>query len=234
MKNMKKTLGTVILFLPVLLMTTNVYARSCVRRTRIVYTNESFMTTQAQQGFDISKYLKDQLNQKTQHATEKTTKAAAVTVKTTAAKTTTTEKATETTTQAPKQSTAAPNTSAANEILNLVNKERAANGLSALKLDTALSNVAQAKAQDMYNKKYFSHTSPTYGSPFDMMKSFGISYRTAGENIAKGQKTPAAVMSAWMNSDGHRKNILGSGYTKLGVGYVNAGGTTYWVQMFVG
>ena len=67
-----------------------------------------------------------------------------------------------------------------------------------------------------------------------MMKKFGISYRAAGENIAKGQKTPQAVMSAWMNSDGHRKNILGKSYTQLGVGYVYNNGSPYWVQLFKG
>ena len=65
----------------------------------------------------------------------------------------------------------------------------------------------------MINKNYFDHTSPTYGSPFDMMKKFGISYRTAGENIAKGQRTPQEVMNSWMNSSGHRANILNSSFT---------------------
>ena len=95
--------------------------------------------------------------------------------------------------------------------------------------------LAQMKAEDMAENGYFSHTSPTYGSAFDMMNQYGFSYRTAGENIAKGQKTASSVMSAWMNSQGHRANILGSGYTKLGVGYaVDSGGTAYWVQMFAG
>ena len=78
---------------------------------------------------------------------------------------------------------------------------------------------------------YFSHTSPTYGSPFQMMKSFGISYRTAGENIAKGYASPEAVVNAWMNSPGHRANILNSTYTHIGVGYVPSG--NYWTQMFI-
>ena len=84
----------------------------------------------------------------------------------------------------------------------------------------------------MKNNNYFSHTSPTYGSPFDMMKQFGISYKTAGENIAKGQKTPEAVVNAWMNSEGHRSNILNANYTQMGLGYTN--GTVYWCQMFIG
>ncbi|MBQ2931950.1 MAG: hypothetical protein IJE62_03780 [Clostridia bacterium] len=77
-----------------------------------------------------------------------------------------------------------------------------------------------------------SHTSPVYGSPFDMMKSFGISYKTAGENIARGQATPQAVVNGWMNSAGHRANILNASYNTIGVGYVADG--NYWTQMFVG
>ncbi len=151
----------------------------------------------------------------------------------------TTKPAAQTTTQANTQ-TASQNTAqktdmtVANQILSIVNKERAAYGLPALTLDTQLCTAAQAKAEDMKAKNYFSHTSPTYGSPFEMMKKFGISYRAAGENIAKGQKTPQAVMSAWMNSDGHRKNILGKSYTQLGVGYVYNNGSPYWVQLFKG
>lgn len=125
--------------------------------------------------------------------------------------------------------------SKASEILSLVNKERSAAGLSGLKADSSLNMLAQLKAEDMAKNKYFSHNSPTYGSAFDMMKQYGFSYRTAGENIAKGQKSSQTVMNAWMNSSGHRANILGSSYTKLGVGYaVDAGGNTYWVQMFAG
>ncbi len=101
-------------------------------------------------------------------------------------------------------------------------------------LNTKLAGVAETKAEDMRDKNYFSHTSPTYGSPFDMMKQFGISYTAAGENIAKGQKTPESVMSAWMNSPGHRANIMNSNYEQIGVGYVtDSNGTTYWVQEFI-
>lgn len=121
------------------------------------------------------------------------------------------------------------------EVVNLVNKERAKYGLSALKSNSSLANVATIKSQDMVNKNYFSHTSPTYGSPFDMMKQFGISYKTAGENIAMGQKTPSEVVTAWMNSEGHRKNILSSSFTQIGVGVAkNANGQLYWTQMFIG
>lgn len=121
------------------------------------------------------------------------------------------------------------------EVVNLVNKERAKYGLSALKSNSSLANVATIKSQDMVNKNYFSHTSPTYGSPFDMMKQFGISYKTAGENIAMGQKTPSEVVTAWMNSEGHRKNILSSSFTQIGVGVAkNANSQLYWTQMFIG
>ena len=114
--------------------------------------------------------------------------------------------------------------------MSLVNQERAKAGLKALGSDAALTNVAVVKAKDMVDNNYFDHNSPTYGSPFDMMKSFGISYSYAGENIAKGQRSPAEVMNAWMNSSGHRANILSANFTKIGVGYVNGA----WVQVFTG
>lgn len=117
------------------------------------------------------------------------------------------------------------------EVIRLVNEIRKQNGLKELQTDWQLSRVARYKSQDMKNNNYFSHTSPTYGSPFDMMKSFGISYKAAGENIAKGQKTPQAVVNAWMNSAGHRENILKASYTHIGVGYVASG--NYWTQMFI-
>ena len=118
------------------------------------------------------------------------------------------------------------------EVVRLVNQERVKNGLKELTYDWELSRVARYKSQDMKNNNYFSHTSPTYGSPFQMMKSFNISYRSAGENIAKGQTTPQQVVNAWMNSSGHRANILNSSFTHIGVGYVADG--NYWTQMFVG
>lgn len=117
-------------------------------------------------------------------------------------------------------------------VVELVNEIRAENGLSKLTLNTELSAVARLKSQDMKDKNYFSHTSPTYGSPFDMMKQFGISYRTAGENIAYGYATPESVVDGWMNSPGHRANILNSSYKEIGVGYVASG--HYWTQMFIG
>ena len=118
------------------------------------------------------------------------------------------------------------------QVVSLVNAERAKYGLPALKMDWELSRVARYKSQDMRDRGYFSHTSPTYGSPFDMMKKFGLSYRYAGENIAKGYSSPAAVVKGWMNSEGHRANILNKNFTKIGVGYVADG--NYWTQMFIG
>lgn len=118
------------------------------------------------------------------------------------------------------------------QVVALVNEQRAANGLRPLTLSTALSNAARTKSQDMHDNHYFAHESPTYGSPFDMLTSFGISYRTAGENIAMGYATPEAVMNAWMNSSGHRANILNASYTQIGVGYVADG--NYWTQEFTG
>jgi len=118
-------------------------------------------------------------------------------------------------------------------VIALVNKERAAVGLSALKENTELDNVATLKSEDMAKLGYFSHTSPTYGSPFEMLKQFGISYTAAGENIAYGQSTPAEVMTGWMNSEGHRANILNSNFTQIGVGIAKkANGQYVWTQTF--
>jgi len=118
------------------------------------------------------------------------------------------------------------------EVIRLVNEQRAKNGLKALTANWELSRVARYKSRDMADNRYFSHTSPTYGTPFQMIKAFGLSYRTAGENIAYGQRTPQAVVNAWMNSSGHRANILNASYTQIGVGYVSSG--HYWTQMFIG
>ncbi len=118
------------------------------------------------------------------------------------------------------------------EVVRLVNAERTKQGLAPLTHNWQLSRVARYKSEDMRAKSYFSHTSPTYGSPFQMLRSFDITYRTAGENIAKGQRTPAAVVSGWMASSGHRANILNSSFTEIGVGYVADG--NYWTQMFIG
>ncbi|WP_313800463.1 CAP domain-containing protein [Cytobacillus sp.] len=148
-----------------------------------------------------------------------------------------TQKPAQTQTQKPAQtqpSTPASSSVSAYEqkVLELTNQERAKYGVPALKLDVELSKVARAKSADMKAKGYFDHNSPTYGSPFDMMKQFGITYKSAGENIAMGQRTPEEVVNAWMNSEGHRKNILNASFTNLGVGYVADG--NYWTQMFIG
>lgn len=123
-------------------------------------------------------------------------------------------------------------TSFESEVIRLVNNIRQQNGLKALTENWELSRVARYKSQDMLDNRYFSHTSPTYGTPFQMIKAFGLSYRAAGENIAMGYSTPQAVVNGWMNSSGHRANILNASYTQIGVGYVAQG--NYWTQMFIG
>lgn len=121
-----------------------------------------------------------------------------------------------------------------NQVIQLTNAERTKRGLPPLKANWQLSRVARYKATDMRDKNYFSHTSPTYGSPFTMIKDFGLSYTAAGENIAAGQTTPKAVVTAWMNSPGHRANILSKSYTQIGVGYAQGGSYgCYWSQMFI-
>ncbi len=122
----------------------------------------------------------------------------------------------------------------AQAVLKLVNAERSKAGLQPLTLSEKLTNIAYTKAKDMAEKGYFSHNSPTYGSPFDMLKQFGVSYSTAGENIAAGQKTAEEVMDSWMNSSGHKANILNKSYTQLGVGFYRGGEYgTEWVQLFI-
>lgn len=118
------------------------------------------------------------------------------------------------------------------EVVSLTNDEREKNGLEPLESDAELSVVARDKSKDMQSNGYFSHESPTYGSPFDMMSDYGISYSTAGENIAHGQQSPEEVVDGWMNSEGHRENILNPDFTHIGVGYVEQG--NYWTQEFTG
>ena len=120
------------------------------------------------------------------------------------------------------------------EVLDLINKQRADNGLKALQIDYEVQRVAKIKAQDMVSNNYFAHESPTYGTPFNMLKNFGISYKTAGENIA-GNSSNSGAVTAWMNSAGHRANILNGNYTYTGIGVVNSNkyGKIY-VQMFIG
>jgi uncharacterized YkwD family protein/spore coat assembly protein SafA len=120
------------------------------------------------------------------------------------------------------------------EVVRLTNVERSKNGLPALTQNWELSRVARYKSADMANKGYFAHQSPTYGSPFTMMQNFGIRFSAAGENIAYGQRTPQEVVTAWMNSPGHRANILSRSYSQIGVGLArNKNGTAYWTQMFI-
>lgn len=134
----------------------------------------------------------------------------------------------------PQRSDGESESSQAVEILNLVNQERAKAGVPALTLSKKLTSIANTKAKDMADKNYFSHNSPTYGPPFDMLKQFGVSYSYAGENIAAGQKTAKEVMNSWMNSSGHRQNILNKNYTQLGVGYTSGGQYgSEWVQLFI-
>lgn len=117
------------------------------------------------------------------------------------------------------------------QVLKLINIERKNAKLSLLVLDHELNKVAKLKSEDMGVNNYFDHTSPNYGSPFDMMKKLGITYSAAAENIAKGYKTPEDVVNGWMNSPGHRKNILNPNYNKMGVG-IYFGNSTYWTQLF--
>lgn len=118
------------------------------------------------------------------------------------------------------------------EVVTLTNKYRAQYSLAPLSIDAHLSDIARMKSQDMRDKGYFDHNSPTYGSPFEMMKRFGVTYRTAGENIAMGYRTAQSVVDGWMNSPGHRANILNKSFTKIGVGYAADG--NYCTQMFIG
>lgn len=118
-------------------------------------------------------------------------------------------------------------------ILNLTNNARAASGAGALEYDKELARVAYYKAMDMVNKNYFSHQSPTYGSPFEMIRKFGISFTAAAENIA-GNKTADGAFYAWMGSSGHKANILNGNYNKTGVGvYTSPVYGKIFVQLFI-
>ncbi|WP_347489625.1 CAP domain-containing protein [Desulfoscipio sp. XC116] len=124
-------------------------------------------------------------------------------------------------------------TSDEQKMFQLVNEERAKYGAAPLKVNNELVKLASLKAQDMISKNYFSHTSPTYGSPFDMMKQFGIRYGYAGENLA-GASAVGTAHQNLMNSSGHRKNILNTNFTEVGIGIVDGGpyGKMF-VQMFI-
>lgn len=124
------------------------------------------------------------------------------------------------------------NTSYVDEVIRLVNVERAKYNLPSLVKDSSLCNVAEIRANEIVSN--FSHTRPNGKNCFTVLSENGISYRTCGENIAYGQRTPEEVVNAWMNSEGHRENILKSSYTRIGVGAVNVSGVYYWSQMFAG
>jgi len=118
-------------------------------------------------------------------------------------------------------------------VIRLTNAQRATNGCPALTVDSRLTRAAQAHSEDMRDRGYFEHDNPDGQSPFDRMKAAGYSFRLAAENIAAGQPTPAAVVDAWMNSAGHRRNILNCGLTQIGVGVASGGSyRIYWTQDF--
>lgn len=122
------------------------------------------------------------------------------------------------------------------KVVKLVNAQREKAGFSPLRTDLKLTRAAREKSKDMAVNKYFSHISPTHGSPFKMMKVFGVSYRCAGENIASGYVRPETVVLGWMNSSGHRANILKPKYTHIGVGYYytcRGNFNHYWTQQFI-
>ncbi len=129
---------------------------------------------------------------------------------------------------------AAPLQSMEQEVLTLVNRQRANNGLQMLSYNWQAARVARIKSQDMINNRYFSHQSPVYGSPFKMLEDFGLRFSAAAENIAKGQRSATEVMNSWMNSPGHRANILSRSVTQIGVGIAkDANGTMVFTQIFL-
>ena len=132
--------------------------------------------------------------------------------------------------QTPEDNTGSMQGDFASQVAALVNAERAKYGLSALTVDTKVQQAALVRAKE--TAQSFSHTRPNGSSFSTVLTEAGVSYRTAGENIAYGQTTPQQVMNAWMNSSGHRANILNANYTTIGVGYTVINGTAYWAQLF--
>lgn len=119
------------------------------------------------------------------------------------------------------------------KVLDLVNAERAKVGAKPLAFGTALNNCALFRSKDMATRNYFAHTDPDGHDCFYWFKQYGVSYSSAGENIAMGQRTPADVMNSWMNSAGHKANILNTSFGHIGIGiYKNSSGTIYWTQDF--
>ncbi|MCB2293129.1 CAP domain-containing protein [Clostridium algoriphilum] len=239
---MKKNLRTLILTLGILATTgigSTVYAQDVNTTNCTIKAGESIQQICAKYGVKASDCLvvKSQVNTPCKATPAKATPTKATPTKAAPAKATPTKTAA--TKAVPTKATTAPATTANNklekEVVTLVNKERAKQGLASLKDNSQLASVARTKSQDMVDKNYFDHTSPTYGSPFDMMKHFGITYTAAGENIAMGQQTASSVMSSWMNSPGHKANILSKDFTEIGVGIAkDKSGAIYWTQEFIG
>lgn len=117
-------------------------------------------------------------------------------------------------------------------VLVLANEARASTGAGPLTCDVLMTSVARAHSQDMCDRGYFSHTALDGRSPFDRMSDAGVRFGTAGENIAQGQRGADEVHTAWMNSAGHRMNILNGAYRRIGVGLAECGGRMYWTQVF--
>ena len=118
------------------------------------------------------------------------------------------------------------------EELALTNQARADAGLGPLVCDAKLATAARLHSQDMCDRDYFSHTTPEGLSFIDRIEAQGATWRTGGENIAWGYRTAASVHTGWMNSDGHRRNILNGAFGRVGIGYVECGGSPYWTQVF--
>jgi uncharacterized protein YkwD len=152
----------------------------------------------------------------------------------TATTTTATTSSSSRTTSQPAPTTSQPTAgSFTDQVVSLTNAQRLANGCKALTVNGTLTAVAQAHSQDMATRDYFDHVDPEGRSPFDRMTAAGYQFSSAAENIAAGQPTPAAVLDAWMNSAGHRANILNCSLTQIGVGYATGGRYgTYWTQDF--
>ncbi|WP_243143238.1 CAP domain-containing protein [Clostridium estertheticum] len=236
---MKKSLRALILTLGILATTgigSTAYAQDC-STVKQVNSVESIQAICAKYGTAVPKgvAVKAQVAAPCKAAPTKTAPVKAATTKATPAKAVPTKTTATKAAATPAASTSTANNKLEKEVVTLVNKERAKQGLAPLTDNVKLSNVARTKSEDMVAKDYFDHTSPTYGSPFDMMKQFGITYTAAGENIAMGQQTASSVMTSWMNSPGHKANILGKNFTDIGVGVAkDKSGAIYWTQEFIG
>ncbi|MFB4317709.1 CAP domain-containing protein [Actinomadura sp. 21ATH] len=135
------------------------------------------------------------------------------------------------TSRSPGSAAAAPS-SEAGQVVALTNAERRKKGCAALTVDSRLRTAAQRHSADMVARGYFSHSSPGGKGPGDRITAAGYRWSTYGENIAAGQRTPASVVSSWMNSSGHRANILNCSFKNIGIGLARKGGTPYWTQVF--